>query len=165
MRITRKIADDVAKKMSEYKYGSLIEKLKSERLRIGDRIAEDYIPAYIINASKTYPDFFDIKDTIYIVSEGYYGMHIHTNRMNPIPRCAIKVSNEEFMAIRDINENIARIISEKESLFSRISDTIFALHTFEKVKIEFPESIKYIDCSKEKQLPALKIDDLRNLFK
>lgn len=166
MRITRTIADEAAKKMSSAQFDSKIKKLELKRMELGEKIAKEYIPLEVRKLAEKYPNFFELSQTIYVSTEGYYGIYILANNQYPNFNCgrSIPISKSDFICIKKMNEERTYLIKEKEQLETRISDTLVAIKTLDKIKKEFPEAVKYIECE-EKSLPALKIDDLRNLFK
>ena len=166
MRITRTIADEAAKKMASAKFDSKIKQLELKQRDLCEKIAKDYIPIDVINLAEKHPRFFNMSNCVYVSTENSYGTYLPGNSRYPnfANGYSMPISKSDYLSVRKMKEEREHLSQNQSRLQDRISDTLFSLRTIEKVKKEFPEALKYISCE-EKSLPALQIDDLRNLFK
>lgn len=167
MRITRSMAEDAATKMASKKFDEKIESLNNEKKVLGDTISKVCIPKEIIGISKKYPSFFNLYHSIDINPENGKGWSITLPTTEIVPNYNCKnfiVRDQDYIKAKSIIESIERLKSDKDNLTSRISNTLISLRTIDKITKEFPEAVPFLNAS-EKILPALKIDDLRNLFK
>ena len=164
MRITRTIADDTATKMAREQFDKKMEELRNKQYEFNEGIAKKYIPSEVIKIAKKYPDFIASGCSLLIVSEGFWSMYISTKGIYPTSEKAIKITREEYISVKKIIEDINTLSQKKGDLENRISDTLFALKTLNNVQDNFPEAVKYIEIS-DKKLPAIQINDLRDMFK
>ena len=159
------MAEDAAEKMTSKEYDSKIEKLRKIRIELGDKLAKELIPKDIFECAKKHPAYFKLIDSIRIIASDCWSVQVPTSNRVPV-LCVdyFRVTKDEYEQAREIKTKIERNIQAKQQLHDRISDTLVALKTSEKVAKEFPEAIPFLDLQ-EKCLPALKIDDLRDMFK
>lgn len=166
MKITRAIAGNAARKMSEKQFNDSIEKIENEIKKYGEKLANKYIPKEIIEISKVHKKFFDMDNCIKVISEhSIWPIYVKTENKYPnYSSGSILISTEDMNKAKSLTEKKGRLSDEKGDLFDRITDTLISIRTTKKVDEIFPEALPFLEIE-NKQLPAIKIDDLRNLFK
>jgi len=166
MRVTRSMADDAALAMACSKYDQKISDAEKEELKLGDELVGVLIPKDVMECFEKNRSYFKSSSSISAVYENSEGYNHYTNI-----ECSIGLPGNLYY---DIDKKICdraeaiqtkkrKLEKEKEKVRCRISDTLFALRTVARVDKEFHAAIKFLTIE-EKQLPALKIDDLIKMF-
>jgi len=179
MKITKALATETAEKMASKIWDEGIKVLEDNLHALGYRISEKYIPANVRNCFVAYPSYFSQNSMkhLYVVppSETPRGLihgpgrsiKLNLDKSVPYKSGSYEVSLNDYNLAWDLTNRLDGPKGKrycKAELIEELTENLRALSTLERVTAEFPEALPFITVQ-EKQLPALKLDALKELFK
>lgn len=163
-RITKDIANEVAKKLTQNKTDE-IENLENElRLKVHD-IVKKRIPDSIIKLFKIHPNYFIKKSYFQFVGNGmnHKGFYIN-NELPFIQNNVVEPSKLEADTILKLDNEITNLKTKRNTLRSEIRELLYSLRTYSKVISEFPEAEPFLPKTITNKL-IVNISDIRNQLK
>lgn len=173
-KITKTIAQSAAEKIASKIYNDKLEELDNQINLIAELIAKKYIPDEVLRCCEKYPSFIGTNGRIYISTEieeesGYtcISMWIKGGLSFQKPKDCdyLKVSNEDYNAIRRVYDERERVKALRDSCVEEVNSSLLALKSENNIKEHFPEALDYIVFPAVKALPAPKFNAIRILLK
>jgi len=165
MRITKQIADDVAKKLTEKKSKEL-EELKS---KLSDLVKKEYdkkIPTEVIELAKLYPSYFDFNRYVRLNGNGwsYKNIELKGTVISQNGSSHLEPDNKASLAIKSISDKVDDMNANISRLKTDVSNAIYNLRTYAKVSENFPEAISFLPKQQNTAL-QLNISDIKQRLK
>lgn len=173
IRITKSMAELAALKMAEKAYNNKIKEAQEDIDSEVEKLVKKYIPAPVIACVNEYDKYF----------YGYTHANITTSKENPngwncredsiygnltfkLPASIgmIEVSRNEYKDVRKLYDKKSSLVVDKDKFMDNIINALLSLKTYNKVKEQLPEAIKYIEVPSGTMLPAPIYTELNNLI-
>jgi hypothetical protein len=143
-RITKTIAEQVAKKLTEKKSNEI----KELRLQLKQKATEIKLantPVVIMDLFKEYPDFFNEKSGEYINGPGLnrYSSFSYTEEMPGINE-GLQITAEEAEQIIEIDDKIKDLTAAINKVRTDIEVALLSLRTYNNIEKEFPEAFAHL---------------------
>ena len=154
-RITKLLASEIASKILSEKKQKLSD-LKKEHYNLIVDYCNSMNPKVVMEFSKKYHDYLN-KGSVSIIlcgkHIGYYSF-VH-NKM------AYNIDDQDLSDKHlKLTYKISRLDDSIKQAEKQLSDTIFKLTTYKKIREHFPEASKYLPEDSKENIPAINIPEL-----
>lgn len=159
MRITKAIAENVAKELTKKLDGKIKEHQADLRAVVTD-IAKSSIPKDVLACYKKHPSYFNDRQKVSLCGNG-----LHYDEVPLLDKLPIdyyyKPNEKDSASILARLNNISKLKKEAEELENDIYVALVALKTYKRVEQEFPEAVQYLPESSQCVAIAIPMKDLR----
>lgn len=166
------MAKEAAAKMKEMAYAKKIDAASEKIDQAIEKLVRVYVPAPVIactNEYDTYIGYCTVASITTITEHngwsrregaiiGKLTFKLPTNSRH------ITVSNDEYQALRKLQDKKKAIVNESEDLEMRVLDALVALGSEKNVERELPEAMKYIVFPPVKAVPMPVFKGLRDIL-
>ena len=168
------MAQEAAEKIASKIYNDKLGGLDTQINLMAEFVANKYIPAIVLEVCAKFPSYIATNDAIQISTRNekepgykYSALWLRGKLSFKIPTACnyLKVSNEEYEALRRVNDEKVRVEKMRDACIEEVRTSILALKCENKLKEHFPEALDYIEFPAVKALPAPKFDSIRTLLK
>lgn len=168
MRITKRLAEEISRKLVQVKYDE-ISKLEEETREIASTLALEKIPKEVMEISKgKFKNYLQYQSHVNLIGSGFNHDWIHTKEEYPsIRNQAITID----VGDREIGKRLISLwnIIEKESakvdlLRLDLTNTLLGLRTFDNIVKELPEAAEYLPAKQNTSL-VINIESIRDRLK
>lgn len=146
-RITKNQASHVAKLMVDATINKKVKEIKIKISELITPVAENNVPAEIMEAFLKYPNYFRSTDHVNCIFNGggaeYCGLTKlvpNTDSWNPY----IETPKDIYTKIVKLSNEKSKLIDKARNIEKNIYETLVSLNTFKKIKEQFPDAFSYI---------------------
>lgn len=171
-RINKTMALSAAERMADKAFADKIAEANKAVNEAIERLVRKYVPQEVIDVCKKYPQFFSM--TTYVSVSAYKDTENGACRENwiygitsftiPYAAQSLTVTPDEYAYVKELSGRKKSVVSNKENFQNEIHAALLQLNTEKKVRDNLPEALKYIEFTKEKQLPACQFDALNKVL-
>lgn len=161
MRITKQLANDIAKKLTSKNLQEITDaktKLKSK----SKEFAIKKIPTEVMEMFAKYPKVFEATRSI-----RFTNVDLHFKWWSiegDIPdffENYTPISDADAKTLKKLNDNIRQLENENKDLFRQIEIALIGLKTFKNVERDFPEAAKHLPTPATSTALTVNLDSIR----
>ena len=133
----------------------------------GDSLVKKYYPAPLMARFKEYGKYFNSTRIIGIHNSGeefYRNMYVDTSEEIPCQTFYPNVEENEWKTASKLINDFNNLRKSKSEYVEKVTQALFTLKTYNKIKESFPEALPFINFTEE-TLPAANYTALRDLLK
>lgn len=171
MKITKSLANDVAKSMAAETIGIKIKMVRKELSDKAKQLIEQRIPEIIIKAYSFSPDYFTKASRVMFRSDSMKEVSVDMERNIPSKTGwgdIFIIERDSYELLLDKDTQLKKLLKEKDVLVSTLESTLLSLSTLKRVEEKFPEALKHFPqwCIQPPKAPvSLPIDDIKKMLK
>ena len=171
MKITKSLAADVAKAMTNQTVGNKITEIKKDNAKIASELLKKLIPDVVQKAFSYSPGYFNTSTNVMFKSDGL--PEIKVDMMTKIPSKTswydiIIIERDSYEQLKSNDIKLKKLYEERDLLTNTIETTLLSLSTLKRVEESLPESLSYFPqwCFDDKSAkPSLPLDDIKKMLK
>lgn len=166
-RITKEASERAARALLTNKDKEIIQ-LKSKQAEIVLNFQRSTVPLDVLVAFDTgrNASYYNTVTSFIVGGLGHKSIVVGVGKPAVCKSQYLDIEGDAATELQIVNNKIEILTSERKQLFLELSATIFALRTYERCKVEFPEAYQQLpDKEQNKALPSLRIEDLLNKLK
>lgn len=168
MRITKKLAEDVAVSLLQKKKEE-IKNLRNELSEYAYDLAASTIPDEVKEFDKKFPEYVS-KETHISFSEKWFeyqwkNFYFPEGKSLPLKSEYLEVEREVLKQIEAKQDHISKLENEYRQARREVENAIFNLRTVANVKKELPEAIPFLPEPGQTTALTVRIDKVRELLK
>lgn len=159
MRITREIATQVAKKLTEKKLKEVSE-LQNDLLKSFTEIVKKTIPAEVIEFHKKHKGYVNERISVQLHGNGWEWQTLSFSEPLPLKERAFVPKPKDSDLLLNKHNAYEEARRSLLSLVEELENVLYNLRTYSKVNLEFPEATPFLPSAKEAGL-MVNINDVR----
>jgi len=158
-RITKEIAEQVAKKMTEDKENEIIKINKQLTNTVTDFVLKT-IPEEVIEFNEKFKGYIDMRSNVRLIGNGWNYENLSLSKSIPLKKQDFIPNVKQSDILKKLKEEVSDKEKHLQQLRRKIGIALYSLRTYSKVAIEFPEAVPFLPKKQETSL-AININDIR----
>lgn len=157
------MASDAAERMAQKVYEKKIANALAELSALADELAKKHIPAPVIACTREYPNYIENSRSVYLCNGRKDSIPSVISFAVPYASRFIYISDDEYKGVDTCFEKCCGLKDDRLKFYKKVESSLLSLCTAKRVAENFPEAMDYLDFPQEKQLPALALNELRQI--
>lgn len=162
-RISKELSERIADKLTAEKKIAIDLKNKT----LNETFAKYYestLPKDVVEFFAKHPNYCNSRSSMQLVGNGFNWNYFGFGKELPATKSTFSPDEKTAKVLLDLENEINDLKKERRDLRNEISNALYSLRTFNRIRIEFPEAAEFLPANGTTAL-AINLADIRSKLK